>query len=196
MNMNNESDYTEVNNNNIANNTNNIDVINKQYKNFFFIIRENDYKWMNILFLFFTFTHLIFIQRISYSSILSIIIIIYCSFNIHLFRKLKEIVNDTEQNELKLNLYANILTMWKYYKILVIIVVFDIVQIFLRRGTEIFNMAVAINLYERIFFYLFNFFYLIRIIIMLYTLMSFTTLFEYMSQKSTDCLNFKMSFGK
>ena len=196
MNMNNESDYTEVNNNNIANNTNNIDVINKQYKNFFFIIRENDYKWMNILFLFFTFTHLIFIQRISYSSILSIIIIIYCSFNIHLFRKLTEIVNDTEQNELKLNLYANILTMWKYYKILVIIVVFDIVQIFLRRGTEIFNMAVAINLYERIFFYLFNFFYLIRIIIMLYTLMSFTTLFEYMSQKSTDCLNFKMSFGK
>jgi len=196
MNMNNESDYTEVNNNNIANNTNNIDVINKQYKNFFFIIRENDYKWMNILFLFFTFTHLIFIQRISYSSILSIIIIIYCSFNIHLFRKLKEIVNDTEQNELKLNLYANILTMWKYYKILFIIVVFDIVQIFLRRGTEIFNMAVAINLYERIFFYLFNFFYLIRIIIMLYTLMSFTTLFEYMSQKSTDCLNFKMSFGK
>ena len=194
--MNNESDYTEVNNNNIANNTNNIDVINKQYKNFFFIIRENDYKWMNILFLFFTFTHLIFIQRISYSSILSIIIIIYCSFNIHLFRKLKEIVNDTEQNELKLNLYANILTMWKYYKILFIIVVFDIVQIFLRRGTEIFNMAVAINLYERIFFYLFNFFYLIRIIIMLYTLMSFTTLFEYMSQKSTDCLNFKMSFGK
>ncbi len=159
-----------------------------QSKKVFFKLKENDFKWINILFLLFTFIQICFLQRISYSSLISILIVIYCSYTIYLLITLNDFTNEREreQNEIRMMIYNLLLKMWRYYKPLFVIVIIDIIAINLWKGKEIINMIVSENIYEQIFFYLFSFFYLARITIMGYTLLSFSNLFDFISSKTTE----------
>ena len=170
------------------------DIKNMQFKYLFFRNKENDFKWISILFLFFTIVHVTFIQRISYSSIVSLIILFYCSYNVHLLRCLNEIVNDKDQGENRLSLYQKIIMLRKYYNYLFAIVIGDIIANYLCYGKEIFTMANNENKFERIFFYLFNFCLLARILIMVFIKFGFTDLFAFLKHKSTD--NEKISLVK
>ena len=123
-----------------------------QYKNFFFRLRENDCKWMNILFLLFTLVQIIFIQRISFSSIVSIIIVVYCGYTIHLYRKLGDINNDKDRRDERLSLYDRMLLLWRLYKMLILLILIDIGLMYLIRGKEIFDTASSENKYERKYF--------------------------------------------